>query len=94
MWNREPVGGPFALIDHDRQAAHRRRLPRQADADLFRLHLSAPTYARPTCRRSACAMDKLGSGGEAVQPLFITVDPEKRHAGAARGLCADCSIRG
>jgi len=53
MWNRGPIGGPFALIDHI------------CPADLMQIGL---------------AMNGLGPAGEAVQPLFITLDPERDTA--------------
>ena len=76
MWNREPVGGPFALVDHTGQ-------PR-TDAD-FRGKLMLVyfgfTYCSDVCptdlQAIAAAMDRLGPASETVQPLFITVDPEK-----------------
>jgi cytochrome oxidase Cu insertion factor (SCO1/SenC/PrrC family) len=76
MWNREPVGGPFALIDHNGR-------PR-TDAD-FRGKLLLVYFGFTFCsdicpidlQSIAGALDKLGSAAEAVQPLFITVDPEK-----------------
>jgi cytochrome oxidase Cu insertion factor (SCO1/SenC/PrrC family) len=76
MWNKEPIGGPFALIDHAGQ-------PR-TDAD-FRgkllLIYFGFTYCSDACptdlQAIATALDNLGPIGEAVQPLFITVDPEK-----------------
>jgi protein SCO1/2 len=75
MWGREPIGGPFALIDHNGK-------PR-TDAD-FRgkllLIYFGFTYCSDACptdlQAIAGAVDKLGSMGEAVQPLFITVNPE------------------
>jgi cytochrome oxidase Cu insertion factor (SCO1/SenC/PrrC family) len=76
MWGREPIGGPFALIDHTGS-------PR-TDAD-FRgkllLIYFGFTYCSDVCptdlQAIASAVDRLGPPGEAVQPLFITVDPEK-----------------
>ena len=76
MWNREPVGGPFALVDHTGQ-------PR-TDADFrgkLMLIYFGFTYCSDVCptdlQAIAGAMDQLGPASEAVQPLFITVDPEK-----------------
>jgi cytochrome oxidase Cu insertion factor (SCO1/SenC/PrrC family) len=76
MWGKEPIGGPFSLIDHNGR-------PR-TDAD-FRgkllLIYFGFTYCSDTCpidlQSIAGALDRLGPAGEAVQPLFITVDPQK-----------------
>jgi cytochrome oxidase Cu insertion factor (SCO1/SenC/PrrC family) len=76
MWNREPVDGPFTLIDHTGQ--------RRTDTD-FRGKLMLVyfgfTYCpdvRPTdLQEMSLAVEKLGAQGEAIQPLFITVDPER-----------------
>jgi protein SCO1/2 len=75
MWNREPVGGPFALIDHN--GRHR------SDADFrgkLMLIYFGFTFCSDVCPTDllaiAGAMEKLGQMGEAVQPLFITVNPE------------------
>ena len=75
MWNKGPIGGPFALTDQDGR-------PR-SDAD-FRgkllLIYFGYTYCSDICptdlQAIASAIDKLGPAGDAVQPLFITVDPE------------------
>jgi cytochrome oxidase Cu insertion factor (SCO1/SenC/PrrC family) len=73
---RVPVGGPFELTD---QAGHRR-----TDAD-FRGKLVilyfGYTYCPDVCptelQSISLALDRLGAAAEAVQPLFITVDPER-----------------
>jgi len=76
MWGKEPIGGPFALIDHTGR-------PR-TDAD-FRGKLMLIYFGFSFCP-DICptdlmaigqAIDRLGPAGEAVQPLFITVDPER-----------------
>jgi protein SCO1/2 len=76
MWGKEPVGGPFALIDHTGK-------PR-TDADflgkllLIYFGFTACSDACPTDLQAiASALDKLGPMAETVQPLFITIDPEK-----------------
>jgi protein SCO1/2 len=84
MWNKEPVGGPFSLIDHQGK--------RRTDAD-FRgkllLIYFGFTYCSDICpidlQSIAGALDKLGPSGDAVQPLFITVDPEKDTPEQLRG---------
>ena len=76
MWNREPIGGPFALVDHDGR-------PR-TDAD-FRGKLLLVyfgfTYCPDVCptdlQAIGLALDRLGAAGDSVQPLFITLDPER-----------------
>jgi len=75
MWGREPIGGPFTLIDHNGQ--------RRTDADfrdkllLIYFGFTACSDACPTDLQAiAGAVDKLGPMGEAVQPLFITINPE------------------
>ena len=79
MWNREPIGGPFALIDQDGK-------PR-TDAD-FRGKLLLVyfgfTYCPDICpadlQNIGLALDSLGEAAERVQPLFITVDPARDTA--------------
>ena len=76
MWNREPVGGPFALVDHTGK-------PR-TDAD-FRGKLLLVYFGFTWCpdvcptdlQAIGLALDQLGAAGENVQPLFITLDPER-----------------
>jgi cytochrome oxidase Cu insertion factor (SCO1/SenC/PrrC family) len=76
MWGKEPVGGSFSLIDHDGR-------PR-TDAD-FRgkmlLVYFGFIYCSDICpidlQAISGALDRLGPLAENVQPLFITVDPEK-----------------
>jgi|SRR6478672_751263 protein SCO1/2 len=76
MWNREPIGGPFALIDHNGA--------RRTDADFrgqFMLVYFGFTYCPDVCptdlQQMGMAVDQLGPAGDAVQPIFITVDPER-----------------
>ena len=76
MWNREPIGGSVALMDHNGKL--------RTDAD-FRGKLMLVyfgfTYCPDVCptdlQNIGLALDKLGASGEEVQPLFITLDPER-----------------
>ena len=76
MWNREPIGGPFALTDQNDA--------RRTDAD-FRGKLmlvyfgftSCPDICPTDLQAIGLALDQLGKDGEEVQPFFITVDPER-----------------
>jgi protein SCO1 len=76
MWGRGSVGGPFELVDHTGT--------KRTDAD-FRgkllLVYFGYTYCPDVCPTDllqiSLAVDKLGSAGLDVQPLFISVDPER-----------------
>jgi cytochrome oxidase Cu insertion factor (SCO1/SenC/PrrC family) len=79
MWNREPIGGPFALIDHNGKP----RTDRDFRGKLMLVYFGF-TYCPDVCptdlQEIGLALDKLGAAGEAVQPLFITLDPERDTA--------------
>jgi protein SCO1/2 len=73
---RGPVGGAFELVDH---AGHRR-----TDADfrgklvvIYFGYTHCPDVCPTELQSISLALDKLGTAAEAVQPLFITVDPER-----------------
>jgi cytochrome oxidase Cu insertion factor (SCO1/SenC/PrrC family) len=74
--SRIAVGGPFALIDQN--GATRR-------AEDFRGKLMliyfGYTYCPDVCptelQTMGEAIDRLGAKGDAVQPIFITIDPER-----------------
>ena len=73
---REPVGGPFDLID---QAGRHR-----TDADfrgklvlLYFGYTHCPDVCPTELQALSLALDMLGAAGAAVQPLFITLDPER-----------------
>jgi cytochrome oxidase Cu insertion factor (SCO1/SenC/PrrC family) len=76
MWNREPIGGPFQLIDQSGKV--------RSDRD-FRGQLMLVYFGFTTCpdicptdlQAISLAMDRLGTDADDVQPLFITVDPER-----------------
>jgi cytochrome oxidase Cu insertion factor (SCO1/SenC/PrrC family) len=76
MWNREPIGGPFALTDQNGT--------RRTDADFrgkIMLVYFGFTYCPDICptdlQQMGLAVDRLGAAGEQVQPIFISVDPER-----------------
>lgn len=76
MWSREPIGGPFLLMDQSG------KLRTEAD---FRGKLALVyfgfTYCPDVCPtdllQMALAVEQLGTEGEMVQPILITVDPER-----------------
>lgn len=84
MWNKEPIGGPFALIDQD----GRKRTDAEFRGKLLLIYFGF-TFCSDICpldlQSIASALDNLGPAGEAVQPLFITVDPEKDTPAQLKG---------
>ncbi len=76
MWNREPIGGPFELTDQNGA--------RRTEADFrgrFMLVYFGFTYCPDVCptdlAQMALAVDRLGPAGDIVQPIFVTLDPER-----------------
>jgi cytochrome oxidase Cu insertion factor (SCO1/SenC/PrrC family) len=76
MWNREPIGGPFALIDQ----AGKPRTERDFRGKLLLVYFGF-TYCPDVCptdlQAIGQAMDQLSGDADSVQPLFITLDPER-----------------
>jgi cytochrome oxidase Cu insertion factor (SCO1/SenC/PrrC family) len=80
MWSRGHVGGPFELTDQNGD--------RRTDAD-FRGKLLIVFFGYTTCpdicptelMQIGLALDKLGKAADEVQPLFISVDPERDTPG-------------
>jgi cytochrome oxidase Cu insertion factor (SCO1/SenC/PrrC family) len=73
---KAPVGGPFELTDHTGR--------RRTDADfrgklvvLYFGYTSCPDVCPTELQAITLALDRLGAAADAVQPLFITVDPER-----------------
>jgi cytochrome oxidase Cu insertion factor (SCO1/SenC/PrrC family) len=79
MWGHGHVGGPFALID---QTGRKR-----TDAD-FRGKLLIVYFGYTTCpdvcptdlTQISLAIDRLDAAGKDIQPLFISIDPERDTA--------------
>jgi protein SCO1/2 len=75
MWGREPIGGPFALVDH--AGAPRTDKDFRGKLLLIYFGFTSCADACPIDLQSiASALDRLGPLAERVQPLFITVEPE------------------
>jgi protein SCO1/2 len=76
MWNRGPIGGPFELIDQD----GRQRSDAQLRGKLLLIYFgytSCPDVCPADLMAISSAVRLLGGAGDDVQPIFITVDPER-----------------
>src|SRR3982075_1480989 len=76
MYGRGSVGGPFTLTD---QAGKRRR-DTEFRGKLMIVYFGY-TFCPDVCPTDLMAitqaLDALGSAAEGVQPIFITIDPER-----------------
>jgi cytochrome oxidase Cu insertion factor (SCO1/SenC/PrrC family) len=84
MWNHGPIGGPFDLIDQN----GRRRTDAEFRGKLLILYFGY-TYCPDVCPTDLTAISSairlLGPGGINVQPIFITVDPQRDTVEHLRG---------
>jgi len=73
---RAAVGGPFRLVDHTGA-----EVTDETWAGKHRLMFFGFTYCPDICPTElhaiARVMDELGSDADRVQPLFVTIDPER-----------------
>lgn len=78
------IGGPFALTDHTGK-----RVTEQDFRGKFMLVTFGYTYCPDICpaelQAVAGAMDALGPKAEQVNPVFITIDPERDTVGQIAG---------
>jgi protein SCO1/2 len=76
MLNRGPIGGPFDLMDQN----GRRRTDVQFRGKLLVLYFGY-TYCPDVCPADLTAISSavalLGPAGNDVQPIFVTVDPQR-----------------
>jgi cytochrome oxidase Cu insertion factor (SCO1/SenC/PrrC family) len=76
MWGRGQVGGPFTLLDH----TGTERTDRDFLGKLLIIYFgytTCPDICPTALMQIGLAVDKLGPIGEDVQPIFISVDPER-----------------
>src|SRR5579871_3378407 len=79
MWARGPIGGAFALTDHD----GKRRTDAEFRGKLLVIYFgytNCPDICPADLTAISLALDRLGAAAEAVQPIFITLDPERDTA--------------
>jgi cytochrome oxidase Cu insertion factor (SCO1/SenC/PrrC family) len=76
MYGRGPIGGPFTLIDH----TGRVRSDREFRGKLVIVYFGY-TFCPDVCPADLMAitqaLDALGAAAESIQPIFITLDPER-----------------
>jgi cytochrome oxidase Cu insertion factor (SCO1/SenC/PrrC family) len=76
MYGRGPVGGPFTLIDH----TGRLRSDTEFRGKLMIVYFGY-TYCPDVCPTDMMAitqaLDSLGPLADRIQPVFITIDPER-----------------
>ena len=81
------VGGPFTLTAHTGE-----RISDQAFRGKFMLVAFGFTHCPDVCPAElqvmTAALDEMGPAGERVQPLFITIDPERDTADHLAGYMA------
>jgi protein SCO1/2 len=70
------IGGPFSLVDGNGQAVTERSYPGKWLLVFFG-YTHCPDVCPTTLSDLAQALDQLGPQADRLQPLFITVDPER-----------------
>jgi protein SCO1/2 len=76
MWGDQPVDVSFSLTDH----RGKRRTHEEFRGKLLVVYFGymyCPDICPTDLQAIAQAIDQLGPEGDAVQPLFVTVDPER-----------------
>lgn len=79
MWNKEPIGGSFKLIDH----TGRERTDSDFRGRLLLIYFgftSCPDICPTDLQAISLAMTDLGDDANQVQPLFVTLDPARDTA--------------
>jgi protein SCO1/2 len=86
------VGGPFSLTDHNGKAV--------TDKDFlgkYMLIFFGYTYCPDFCPTElqviSAALDAMGPKGEAIQPLFISIDPERDTPAALKAYVENFNPR-
>jgi protein SCO1/2 len=87
MFGRGPIGGPFTLTDQN----GRRRSDGEFRGKLMIVYFGY-TFCPDVCPTDLMAitqaLDALGPLAEGIQPVFITIDPERDNAAMAEYLKA------
>ena len=78
------IGGPFALTDHLGRAVSEQDY-RGAYMLIYFGYINCPDICVPALNNMSAALDALGAAGDAIQPIFITVDPLRDTVEALAG---------
>ncbi len=78
------IGGPFALTDHSGRAVSDQDY-RGAYMLIYFGYINCPDICVPALNNMSAALDELGAAGDAIQPIFITVDPARDTVEALAG---------
>ena len=71
-----PIGGPFTLVDGDGRTVTRAEFLGAPMLVTFG-YTHCPDVCPTTLHAMSAALDALGPKGEAIRPVFVTVDPER-----------------
>jgi cytochrome oxidase Cu insertion factor (SCO1/SenC/PrrC family) len=82
------VGGPFELTDQNGQRVKDTQFRGKLMAVFFG-YIFCPDICPTTLLDVGQALDKLGKDGEQVQPIFITIDPERDTPAAMKDFLAN-----
>lgn len=70
------IGGAFSLVDHNGRSVTEKNY-----ADAYKLVFFGFTYCPEICptelKKMAVTLHQIGDLGDAIQPIFITIDPER-----------------
>ncbi len=90
--SRSAIGGPFSLVDHTG-----RPVTDKDFAGKFMLVFFGYTFCPDVCptglQTISEAIDILGNAGRSVQPIFITIDPERDTADGLADYVANFHCR-
>ncbi len=84
---RLAIGGPFDLIDGDGHAVTDRDFRGRVMMIYFG-YTHCPDACPTALNDMAVALDKVGDGRQRIQPIFITVDPERDNGTAIKEYAA------
>jgi protein SCO1/2 len=76
MWGHQPVDTSFALTDHNGKVRTHEEFRGKLLIVYFG-YMFCPDVCPTDLQTIAHAIDQLGPEGDAVQPLFVTVDPQR-----------------